>query len=135
MTGDRQRALNPDEALARLKEGNERFVAGKTINCDLMQQARETSKSQAPFAAIVSCMDSRVAPELVFDQRIGDVFCTRVAGNFINTDFLGSLEYATKVVGARRLWCSVTATAAPSSAIDHVKLGNLTATLAHIQPA
>lgn len=136
MTRDRQHALSLDEALARLKAGNERFVAGKTINCDLMQQARETSKSQAPFAAIVGCMDSRVPPELVFDQRIGDVFCTRVAGNFINTDFIGSLEYATKVVGARVIVVlGHSDCGAIKGAIDHVKLGHLTATLAHIQPA
>lgn len=136
MTRDRQHAITPDEALARLKAGNERFIDGKTINCDLMQQAKETAKSQAPFAAIVGCMDSRVPPELVFDQRIGDVFCTRVAGNFINTDFLGSLEYAAKVAGARAIVVlGHSDCGAVKGAIDHVKLGNLTATLAHIQPA
>jgi carbonic anhydrase len=136
MTRDRQHAITPDEALARLKAGNERFIDGKTINCDLIQQAKETAKSQAPFAAIVGCMDSRVPPELVFDQRIGDVFCTRVAGNFINTDFLGSLEYAAKVAGARAIVVlGHSDCGAVKGAIDHVKLGNLTATLAHIQPA
>jgi carbonic anhydrase len=136
MTRDRQHAITPDEALARLKAGNERFIDGKTINCDLMQQAKETAKSQAPFAAIVGCMDSRVPPELVFDQRIGDVFCTRVAGNFINTDFLGSLEYAAKVAGARAIVVlGHSDCGAVKGAIDHVKLGNLTATLAHIEPA
>ncbi|MCF2525238.1 carbonic anhydrase [Bradyrhizobium sp. G127] len=136
MTRDRQHAITPDEALARLKAGNERFIDGKTINCDLIQQAKETAKSQAPFAAIVGCMDSRVPPELVFDQRIGDVFCTRVAGNFINTDFLGSLEYAAKVAGARAIVVlGHSDCGAVKGAIDHVKLGNLTATLAHIEPA
>ena len=101
-TPDRQKATAPDEAIARLKAGNERFTAGKSINCDLMAQVRETANNQSPFAAIVGCIDSRVPPELVFDQRIGDVFCARVAGNFVNTDIIGSLEYSTKVAVPRR---------------------------------
>ena len=136
MTRDRQSAVSPADAFARLKAGNERFVGGKTINCNLMQQVRETSASQAPFAAIVGCIDSRVPPELVFDQRIGDVFCARVAGNFVNTDIIGSLEFATKVSGARAiLVLGHNDCGAIKGAVDHVKLGNLTATLAHIQPA
>jgi carbonic anhydrase len=79
-TPDRQKATAPDEAITRLKVGNERFTAGKSINCDLMAQVRETANNQSPFAAIVGCIDSRVPPELVFDQRIGDVFC-RMASN------------------------------------------------------
>jgi len=102
-TPDRQKATAPDEAIARLKAGNERFTAGKSINCDLMAQVRETANNQSPFAAIVGCIDSRVPPELVFDQRIGDVFCARVAGNFVNTDIIGSLEYSTKVAGAKAI--------------------------------
>ncbi len=135
-TPDRQKQVGPDEAITLLKSGNERFVSGKSINCDLRQQVKDTAKAQAPFAAIVGCMDSRVPPELVFDQRIGDVFCLRIAGNFINTDIVGSLEYATKVVGARAIVvlghgdCG-----AVKGAIDNVKLGNLTAALAHIRPA
>lgn len=135
-TPERQKQVGPDEAIALLKSGNERFVNGKSINCDLRVQVKDTAKAQAPFAAIVGCMDSRVPPELVFDQRIGDVFCLRIAGNFINTDIVGSLEYATKVVGARTIVvlghgdCG-----AVKGAIDNVKLGNLTAALAHIRPA
>lgn len=136
MTRDRQKAFSPDEAVAQLKAGNERFVGGKTINCNLMEQVRETSAGQAPFAAIVGCIDSRVPPELVFDQRIGDVFCARVAGNFVNTDIIGSLEFATKVTGARAIVVlGHNDCGAIKGAIDRVKLGNLTATLAHIQPA
>ena len=100
---DRQKSTAPDDAIARLKAGNERFTAGKSINCDLMAQVRQTAGNQAPFAAIVGCIDSRVPPELVFDQRIGDVFCARVAGNFVNTDIIGSLEYSTKVSGAKAI--------------------------------
>ena len=79
-TPDRQKSTAPDDAIARLKAGNERFTAGKSINCDLMAQVKETASSQSPFAAIVGCIDSRVPPELVFDQRIVDGCCARVAG-------------------------------------------------------
>src|SRR6266478_1880393 len=85
-TPDRQKSTTPDDAIARLKAGNERFAAGKSINCDLMAQVKQTAGGQSPYAAIVGCIDSRVPPELVFDQRIGDVFCARVAGNIVNTD-------------------------------------------------
>ena len=135
-TPTRQGATSPDEALARLKAGNERFVSGKTINCDLLVQARETASGQAPFAAIVGCMDSRVPPELVFDQKIGDVFAARIAGNFVDTNILGSLEFATKAAGAR-LICILghSDCGAIKGAIDNVELGNLTATLRNIRPA
>ena len=135
-TPARQKAVSPDEAIERLKAGNERFVSGKTVNCNLMQQVKETAHSQAPFAAVVGCIDSRVPPELVFDQRIGDIFCGRVAGNFVNTDLIGSLEYATKVVGARAIVVlGHSECGAVKSAVDDVKLGNITAMLANIRPA
>jgi carbonic anhydrase len=101
-----------------------------------MAQVKQTASSQAPFAAIVGCIDSRVPPELVFDQRIGDVFCARVAGNIVNTDIIGSLEYSTKVSGAKAIvvlghnFCG-----AIKSAVDNVKLGNITALLKNFQPA
>src|SRR3954471_209084 len=135
-TSDRQKAVSPDDAIARLKAGNERFTAGKSVNCDLMAQVKETAGGQAPYAAIVGCIDSRVPPELVFDQRIGDVFCARVAGAFANTDIIGSLEYSTKVAGAKAIvvlghnFCG-----AIKSAVDDVKLGNITALLQNFQPA
>src|SRR4051812_34838028 len=135
-TPDRQKSTAPDEAIARLRAGNERFTAGKSINCDLMAQVKQTASNQAPFAAIVGCIDSRVPPELVFDQRIGDVFCARVAGNIVNTDIIGSLEYSTKVVGAKAIvvlghnFCG-----AIKSAVDGVKLGNITALLKNFNPA
>lgn len=136
MTRDLQKSVSPDDAINRLKEGNTRFISGKTINCDLMAQVKGTASGQAPFATIVGCIDSRVPPELVFDQRIGDVFCARVAGNFINTDIIGSLEFATKVTGTPLVVVlGHSECGAIKGAIDHVKLGNLTAMLANIQPA
>lgn len=135
-TPDRQKGVSPDEAIELLRAGNARFVRDASVNCDLMAQVRDTSAGQAPFAAILGCIDSRVPPELVFDQRIGDVFCARVAGNFVNTDILGSLEYATKVAGARAIVVlGHSGCGAIKGAIDDVKLGNLTATLANIHPA
>src|SRR5271166_6011095 len=91
-TRAKQAAITPEQALERLKEGNARFVAGRTVQCDLREQVQATAGGQAPFAAILGCMDSRVPPELVFDQVIGDIFVVRIAGNFVNTDILGSLE-------------------------------------------
>jgi carbonic anhydrase len=135
-TADRQKATSPDDAIARLKAGNERFTAGKSINCDLIAQVKQTASVQAPYAAILGCIDSRVPPELVFDQRIGDVFCARVAGNIVDTDILGSLEYSTKVAGAKAIvvlghnFCG-----AIKSAVDGVKLGNITALLENFRPA
>ena len=102
-TPARQKEISPDDAVARLMAGNARFTAGKSVNCNLMEQVKETAHGQAPFAAVIGCIDSRVPPELVFDQRLGDIFCARVAANFINVDILGSVEYATKVVGARAI--------------------------------
>jgi carbonic anhydrase len=100
-TKDTQSATTADQALARLKDGNTRFLDGRTLHCDPRALVRATAAAQAPFAAILACMDSRVAPDLVFDQRIGDIFSVRIAGNFVNEDILGSLEYATKVAGAK----------------------------------
>jgi len=135
-TPERQKATAPDEAIARLRAGNERFMTGKPVNCDLIAQVKQTASNQSPFAAIVGCIDSRVPPELVFDQRIGDVFCARVAGNCVNTDIIGSLEYSTRVAGARAIvvlghnFCG-----AIKSAVDDVKLGNITALLKNFRPA
>jgi carbonic anhydrase len=135
-TPDRQKWTTPDEALARLKAGNERFTDGKSISCDLRAQVRQTANNQSPFAAIVGCIDSRVAPELVFDQHIGDVFCARVAGNIVNTDIIGSLEYSTKVAGAKAIVVlGHNSCGAIKSAVDDVKLGNITALLKNFQPA
>jgi carbonic anhydrase len=135
-TPARQKSTTPDDALRLLKEGNERFVSGRTVNCDLRAQVRETANGQAPFAAVVGCIDSRVPPELVFDQRIGDIFSARVAGNFVNTDIIGSLEFATKLAGARLIVVlGHTDCGAIKGALDGAKLGNLTAMLQHFNPA
>ena len=96
-----QAATTPDAALALLKAGNTRFVEGRTINCDLRKQVLATAEQQSPVAVVVGCIDSRVPPEMVFDQRLGDIFAARVAGNFVNTDILGSLEFATAAAGAK----------------------------------
>ena len=135
-TEDRQKAITPDEALARLRAGNERFIAGKSINCDLMAQVKQTANGQAPHSAIVGCIDSRVPPELVFDQRIGDIFCARIAGNFVNTDIIGSLEFATALSGAKAIVIlGHSDCGAIKGAVDHAKLGNLTAMLRNFDAA
>ncbi len=135
-TSERQNQTTPDEALSRLKEGNERLLAGKSIQCDLITQLKDTASGQAPFAAIVGCIDSRVPPELVFDQGIGDIFCARVAGNIVDIDIIGSLEYATKVAGAKAIVVlGHSSCGAIKSAIDGVQLGNITALLENFQPA
>jgi carbonic anhydrase len=132
----RQAAMTPDNALQVLKAGNERFLAGKSINCDLMAQVRATGDGQAPFAAVVGCIDSRVPPELVFDQKIGDIFAARVAGNFMNTDIIGSLEFAAKLAGSKLIVVlGHSECGAVKGAVDNAKLGNLTAMLANITPA
>jgi len=132
----RQAAVSPDQALDLLKQGNARFVKGTMIHCDLMAQVKATAAAQAPFAAVVGCIDSRVPPELVFDQRICDIFAARVAGNFVNTDIIGSLEFATKLAGAKLIVVlGHTECGAIKGAVDDAQLGNLTATLANIRPA
>lgn len=135
-TNERQQKTSTTEAIDRLKQGNERFVKGHSINCDLMRQVQETADGQSPFAAIVGCIDSRVPPEIIFDQRIGDVFCARVAGNFVNDDILGSIEYATAVAGAKAIVVlGHSSCGAIKSAVDGVKMGHITDMLANITPA
>lgn len=132
----RQAAVTPDQALAMLREGNERFVSGRLLHCDLMAQVKATATAQAPFAAVVGCIDSRVPPELVFDQHIGDIFSARIAGNFVNTDIIGSLEFATLLAGAKLIvLLGHTECGAVKGAVDDARLGNLTATLANIRPS
>lgn len=133
---DRQSEIAPEAALRLLKDGNERFTSGKTINCDLRTQVRASFHGQAPFAAVVGCIDSRVPPELVFDQRLGAIFAARVAGNFVNTDILGSLEFACKISGAKAVVVlGHSDCGAIKGAIDEVKMGNLTAMLKNFEPA
>lgn len=135
-TKESQAAITPSKALDMLKEGNARFLGGKMKARDLNAKVVATATGQYPFAAIVSCMDSRAPVEILFDQAIGDVFSLRVAGNVVDTNFLGSLEYAAKVVGVKLiLVLGHTSCGAVKGAIDDVKLGNLTALLADIKPA
>jgi carbonic anhydrase len=135
-TPGRQKATTPQEALRMLQEGNARFVAGKSIHCDLTQQVRATASGQAPFAAIVGCIDSRVPPEFVFDQQLGSIFAARIAGNFVNTDIIGSLEFACKLAGAKAIVVlGHSDCGAIKGAIDQARLGNLTEMLSRIEPA
>jgi carbonic anhydrase len=131
-----QAAMTPDQALRFLQEGNARFVAGMTLRRDLLAQVRDTSAGQYPFAAVLGCSDSRVAPELIFDTGIGDLFVARIAGNAVDEELLGSLEFATKVAGARLIVVlGHTHCGAVMAACDGVQMGSLTRTLALLEPA
>jgi carbonic anhydrase len=135
-TKESQSKIDPDKALDMLKQGNQRFVDGTELKRDYKDQVKKTSSSQYPFAVIVSCMDSRVPPELIFDQGIGDIFVIRVAGNVADDDVLGSLEYACKVVGVKLIVVlGHTSCGAVKGACDDVKMGNLTQLVAKIKPA
>lgn len=130
------RNLTPHEALTKLKEGNFRFYNNWSINQDLLQQVKDTQHGQQPFAAILSCMDSRTSAELIFDLGIGDIFSIRIAGNIISEGILGSLEYATAAAGAKLIVIlGHTNCGAIKGACDDVKMGNLTGLLAKIKPA
>jgi carbonic anhydrase len=131
-----QSSVTPDVALEILKEGNERFVKNLKANRNLLQQVNETSKGQFPFATILSCIDSRTSAELIFDQGLGDIFSIRIAGNILNEDILGSMEFATKVMGTKILVVlGHTKCGAVVGACNHVEMGNLTTLLNKIQPA
>lgn len=131
-----QSSLTPDLALEILKEGNERFVNNLKANRNLLQQVNETSAGQFPFATILSCMDSRTSAELIFDQGLGDIFSIRIAGNILNEDILGSMEFATKVVGTKIvIVLGHTKCGAIVGACNNVKMGNLTGLLEKVIPA
>jgi carbonic anhydrase len=131
-----QNAITPAMAMDILKEGNKRFVNNLKVNRNLLQQANETSDGQHPFAVILSCIDSRTSAELIFDQGLGDVFSVRIAGNIINEDILGSMEFGCKVAGAKIIVVlGHTKCGAVKGACDGVEMGNLTALLSKIQPA
>ncbi len=136
LTKEIQDSINATKALDLLVDGNNRFVENNKIDRDLNAQVSQTSAGQYPFAVILSCIDSRVPAELVFDQGIGDVFSVRVAGNIVNEDILGSIEYSCKVAGSKIVVVmGHTKCGAVTSACKHVKLGNITALLEKIQPA
>lgn len=131
-----QDAISPAKALELLKEGNQRFTAKQQVQRDLNLQVEQTSTGQFPFATVLSCIDSRVPAELVFDQGIGDIFSVRIAGNFVNADILGSMEFASKLAGTKLiLVLGHTACGAVKGACDHAELGNLTGMLDNIAPA
>jgi carbonic anhydrase len=135
-TIETQATITPAKALDILKEGNSRFVNNLRVNRNLLQQANDTRDGQWPFATIVSCIDSRTSAELIFDQGLGDIFSVRIAGNVINTDIVGSLEFACKVAGSKLVVVlGHTSCGAVKGACDHVELGNLTELLSKIQPA
>ena len=134
MTKERQATITPDGAVLMLKDGNERFASGKMMDRDLTQQVKATGEAQYPYASVLSCIDSRSGPELVFDQGIGDVFAPRVAGNLVNEDILGSLEYASRVAGSRIVVVlGHTSCGAVKGACDNVKLGHLTPLLSRLR--
>jgi carbonic anhydrase len=135
-TLETQASITPARALEILKEGNARFVNNLRVNRNLLQQANETRDGQWPFATVVSCIDSRTSAELIFDQGLGDIFSVRIAGNVINTDIVGSLEFACHIAGSRLIVVlGHTSCGAIKGACDHVEIGNLTELLSKIQPA
>lgn len=128
--------INANEALELLKNGNHRFVNNLKLNRDLLMQMNETKDEQQPFAAILSCMDSRTSAELIFDQGLGDIFSIRIAGNIISTGILGSLEYAVAVAGSKLIVVlGHSNCGAIKGACDHVQMGNLTDLLSEIEPS
>jgi carbonic anhydrase len=131
-----QAAMTPAQALERLKAGNERFVSGQSLARDLAAERAVTAGGQYPFAVVLSCLDSRTSSELVFDQGIGDIFNARVAGNVLNDDILGSMEFACKVAGAKLIAViGHSKCGAVKGVCSGVQLGNLTGLLAKIKPA
>jgi carbonic anhydrase len=135
-TKETQETMTPQKSLDYLKEGNIRFQNNLKANRNLLEQVNDTSDGQFPFATILSCIDSRVSAELVFDQGLGDVFSIRIAGNFVNSDILGSMEFGCKLAGTKLVVVlGHTACGAVKGACDDAKLGNLTGMLAKIKPA
>ena len=131
-----QQAMTPDQALARLEEGNKRFTTGTSLHRDYVGEARASAAGQYPFATVLSCIDSRSIPEIVFDQGIGDLFVPRVAGNYAPVDIVGSIEFATKVAGSKLVVVmGHTECGAVKGACDNVELGNLTTVIGAIRPA
>ncbi len=136
LTKEMQQSLTPQKALELLIDGNKRFVNNLKINRNLLQQANDTSDGQHPFAVILSCIDSRTSAELIFDQGLGDVFSVRIAGNILNEDILGSMEFGCKVAGAKIIVVlGHSKCGAVKGACDQVEMGNLTSLLSKIRPA
>ncbi|SEC28515.1 carbonic anhydrase [Tenacibaculum sp. MAR_2009_124] len=135
-TKETQAVMTPEKSLQALKEGNLRFQQSLKAERNLLEQVNDTKNGQFPFATVLSCIDSRVSSELIFDQGIGDVFSVRIAGNFVNEDILGSMEFACKLAGTRLIVVlGHTSCGAVKGACDDAKLGNLTGMLGKIKPA
>lgn len=135
-TKQTRKKMSPQDCLQMLKDGNKRFVTGTAFKRDYTQQAVETAEEQYPYAIVLGCIDSRSPSEIIFDQGIGDIFNARIAGNIVNEDILASMEFATKVTGAKLIIVvGHTNCGAIKGACDDVHLGNLTALLAKIKPA
>ena len=131
-----QDKISPARALEILQEGNKRFVSNLKVNRNLLEQVNDTRDGQWPFAVILSCIDSRTSAELIFDQGLGDIFSVRIAGNVVNEDILGSMEFACKVAGSKLIVVlGHTKCGAIKGACDHVEMGNLTTLLSKIEPA
>ena len=135
-TKESQAAMTPETSLQALKAGNERFITATQVARDLNAQVDATSSGQYPFATVLHCIDSRVSAEHIFDQGIGDLFSIRIAGNFVNEDILGSMEFACKLAGTKLVVVlGHTACGAVKGACDHARLGNLTTLINKIEPA
>ncbi len=135
-TKEMQANISPQKAIEILKEGNDRFVAGKCCDKNLLEQASETANGQFPYAVVLSCIDSRVSSELIFDLGMGDIFSARVAGNIVNEDILGSMEFGCRVAGSKAIIVlGHSSCGAVKGACDNVEMGNLTALLKKIEPA
>jgi carbonic anhydrase len=135
-TKETQATMTPEKSLQFLKDGNIRFQNNLKTNRNLLEQVNDTSEGQFPFATILSCIDSRVSAELVFDQGLGDIFSVRIAGNFVNEDILGSMEFACKLAGTEVIVVlGHTSCGAIKGVCDGAKLGNLTAMLEKLKPA
>src|SRR3954465_15294214 len=136
LTQELQEKITPQQALEILKEGNKRFVQNLKVHRNLLEQVNDTRDGQWPLAVILSCIDSRTSAELIFDQGLGDIFSVRIAGNIINEDILGSMEFACNVAGSKFIMVlGHTKCGAIKGACDHVKMGHLTTLLAKIEPA
>ncbi len=135
-TQESQSKMTPEMSLQNLKEGNKRFQNNVRLSRNLTEQVKETANGQYPYATVLSCIDSRVSSELIFDQGMGDLFSVRIAGNFSNEDILGSMEFACKLAGTKLVVVlGHTACGAVKGACDHARLGNLTALINKIEPA
>lgn len=136
LTKEVRDSLTPQDATQMLKDGNLRFINNLKINRNLLKQANETSEGQYPFALILSCIDSRTSAELIFDQGLGDIFSCRIAGNILNDDIIGSMEFAAKVVGVKIIMVlGHSGCGAIGGACDNVKMGKLTGLLEKIEPS